>query len=191
MSIFKKALGVFVDFEEEKKAQAAAQPAGPEGAPAGEAGAAEAGPAQVQLPDQPADLTQDPDVARVMQAGQLLASLPLADIPVEKARELVARTLEFAGMKPAELLASFQRAQELYQAQIGTEQGKIEERRAKHTERMEILQAAIAEEKQQFEAELQARTARIESAHGGLGEIAKAMAFFTPATDGPEEPQKG
>jgi hypothetical protein len=188
-SIFKKALGVFVDFDENEKQKASA----PDGTPVVAEGTGEEAPAPAQLADQPADLAQDPDVARVMQAGQLLTSLPLADIPVEKARELVARTLEFAGMKPAELLASFQRAQELYQAQIRLEEEKIEGRRQKHGERMQILEAAIAEEKQQFEAELKARTGRIEGAHGGLGEIAKAMAFFTPAAPatGVEEPQNG
>lgn len=179
-NLFKKALGVFVDFSEDDEKKAAAVKAAAEAADDDDAAPAD-GPAP--LADAPVDLSQDPDVARVMQAGQLLASLPLSDIPVDKARELVARTLEFAGMKTEELLGSFSRARELYRAAIQVEQAKVADRERQHHERMQLLEAALAEEKKQFEAEVAARNLRVEAANQGLGDIEQALAFFAPEDD--------
>lgn len=174
-NLFKKALGIFVEIPEGK------QPEEQAGQAEGEAPAAEA----VQpLPDAPEDLTGNPDVQRAQEAIKLLASLPLADIPVAKARELIKRTLEFAGMEPEELQASFQRAQALYAAQIDGEKERIATRQQQNRERLQLLDAAMAEEKQQCEAELSARNARVEAATAGLSEIAKATAFFAPELPG-------
>jgi len=169
MSIFKKALGIFVEVDE-KKAQLQ---------PEGEAQEAPA----VVLPDAPADLSQEPDIQRVREAVKLLADLPLADIPLEKARALIAKTLEFAGMEPEELAESFQRARGLYQAQVQQEEQQTAARRQLNQERMELLRNAMEEEQQQCEAELAARSRRIESAAAELGEVEKAMAFFAPVSE--------
>ncbi|MFZ5816749.1 MAG: hypothetical protein ACOY93_15870 [Bacillota bacterium] len=175
MSLFKKALGAFVEFEEGKEQPPASQAA---------AGESPATP-EAALPDAPADLSADPDVQRVQQAIQLLSSLPLTDIPVEKARELIVRTLQFAGMDPEALIGSFQRAEELYRSQIRTEQELMESRKKLNAERLALLEAAIQEEKAQCEAELTARTERIDKANLYLTEIDKAMAFF--AAEEPKE----
>lgn len=169
MSLSQKFLSLFVEVDAKKQAVAAAAPV--------EAAEPEAAPV---LPDAPVDLSQDEDVARARQAGQLLASLPLEDIPLEKARALVARTLQFAGMETGELAGSFQRARELFQAQMQLEQAKIAERRQLNAERLEVLEEAMAEEKAQYQAEVEARSQRIQQAGSGLAEIEKAMAFFVP-----------
>ncbi len=168
MSLFRKALGAFVEFDESKKE--GEQPEAPEGE----------APAEVALPDEQADLSSDPDIQRVQEAIKLLASLPVADIPVDKARDLIVRTLEFAGMDPEMLLGSFQRAQGLYRAQMRTEQELIESRKQVHAERIALLEAALKEEREQHEAEVDARNGRIEKANLYLSEIEKAMAFFAP-----------
>lgn len=168
MSLLKKALGAFVDFDEKKVPAEAAH-----GAPETEQAAA-----AVTLPDGETDLSADPDVERVQEAIALLSSLPLADIPVEKARELIVRTLEFAGMDSEMLLGSFQRAQGLYRAQIKGEEGLIASRRQVNAERIALLEAALKEEREQCEAEVTARTERIDKANLYLSEIDKAMAFF-------------
>ena len=173
-NVLKKALGLFVDFDESQVAAPQEAGTGTEGE-----GAAPA----VTLPDVPADLSQDPDVTRVVEAGKLVASLPLEGIPVEQARELVARTLQFAGVALADLQGSFERARGLYQAAIAQEQARIVERERLHAERMQVLEQAMAEEKGQAEAEVGARTERIAKATASLAEMEKSMAFFT-AEDG-------
>lgn len=170
-NLFKKALGAFVEFEEKEGSK-------PE---AGQEPAAAAAQAPVELPDAPADLSQDEDVRRVREAIKLLSTLPLGDIPVEKARALIVQTLKFAGMEPEELLASFHRARQLYQAVVSGEEQQIETRRQVNQERLRTLEEAIRLEKEQCEAEVKARTQRIEGARSELAEVEKAMAFFTPA----------
>lgn len=177
MSLFRKALGAFVEFDPK-------QPQNQEGAEV-EAEQGQEPPAAAALPDAPADLSADPDVQRVQEAIALLSSLPLAEIPVEKARELIVRTLQFAGMDAEMLIGSFQRAQGLYKAQMRNEQGLIESRKQLHTERLALLEAAIKEERAQCEAELAARTGRIEKANLYLSEIDKAMAFFSSNEEAP------
>lgn len=169
-NVLKKALGLFVDFDETQAAPSQESGAGTEGE-----GAAQT----VSLPDVPADLSQDPDVTRVAEAGKLVASLPLEGIPVEQARELVARTLQFAGVALEDLQGSFERARGLYQAAIAQEQARIVERERLHAERMQVLEQAMAEEKGQVEAEVGARQERITKATGALAEMEKSMAFFT------------
>lgn len=177
MSLLKRALGAFVEFdpkqsptpEEAEREQGQEPPAA----------------AAAALPDAPADLSADPDVQRVQEAIALLSSLPLAEIPVEKARELIVRTLQFAGMDAEMLIGSFQRAQGLYKAQMRNEQGLIESRKQLHTERLALLEAAIKEERAQCEAELAARTERIDKASLYLSEIDKAMAFFSSNEEAP------
>jgi hypothetical protein len=164
MSLLKKALGAFVEFSEQKDPEAPEQ--GP--APAPKDGVEEG----------PADLSDDPDIQRVQEAIRLLASLPLSEIPVAKARELIVRTLQFAGMAPEMLIGSFQRAQEVYRSQIHSEQGLIASRKQVSAERIALLEAALKEEREQCEAEIAARTERIEKANHYLSEIEKAMAFF-------------
>ncbi|HEY3368571.1 MAG TPA: hypothetical protein VGK74_26235 [Symbiobacteriaceae bacterium] len=171
-NLFKKALGAFVEFDE--KEQQAPRHHNEEAAPA----------AAPVLPDAPADLDQDPDVQRVSQAISLLSSLPLADIPADKARELIVRTLQFAGMKPEELTDSFVRAQTLYQSAIGGEQAAIAARQQQNLERLKLLEQAIAEEKDQCAGEVTARNERINQATSALVEIEKAMAFFTTKETG-------
>lgn len=163
--IFKKALGVFVDFKDEEREQqeevAPAQQAEP---------AVTVGPAP--------ELDQDPDVARARQAIAMLADLPLADIPVEKARKLFAGALNLAGLNPADLAGSFDRAADLYQAAIGAESQAIAARHQVNVERIQLLEKALAEEKAQCEAEVAERNRRIEQAKVELTEIEKAMGFF-------------
>lgn len=171
-NLFKKALGVFVDFDESK--QEAVHP---------EAAEAPAAPAPV-LEDVPDDLGQNPDVQQVREAIKLLGSLPLDGIPVEKARELIARTLKFAGMETADLLASFQRAQGLYQAQIQNEQARIAARQQQDLEILRKLEEAIAMEKEQCAAEVAERNRRIEQSTAELLDLEKALGFFAPKQEG-------
>jgi hypothetical protein len=178
-NLFKKAMGIFVEYPGGKKPEEGTEPPGEED------GAEATAPAQ-PLADAPEDLSVDPDVQRTREAIRLLASLPLDGIPVEKARELVARTLEFAGMEPEALQASFRRAGELFRAQIGGEKAKIAVRQQQSQERLQLLEAATAEEKQQCAAEVTARNGLVEQATSDLSEIDKAAAFFAP-----EEPQEG
>lgn len=165
-NLFKKALGAFVEFDEEKAA-------------AVEAAAPEETPAPVEI-EPSADLSQDSDIVKVREATKLLASLPLSEFPVDKARELIVRTLQFAGLETEALAGSFLRAQSLYQAQIQGEQQAIATRQQQNLERLKLLEAAIAEEKEQCAAEVSARNQRIEATTAELVELEKAMAFFAP-----------
>jgi pyridoxal biosynthesis lyase PdxS len=183
-NVLKKALGLFVDFDE---TQAVKEGAPGETAPGAEG---EGAAAVVTLPDVPADLSQDPDVTRVVEAGKLVASLPLEGIPVEQARELVARTLQFAGVALADLQSSFERARGLYQAAIAQEQARIVERERLHAERMQVLEQAMAEEKGQVEAEVGARTERITKATASLAEMEKSMAFFAEDEEEKAHPEQ-
>lgn len=165
-SIFKKALGVFVDFDEQKQETAAVS----------EEPAAEAAPAQPLEPG--ADIAQDPDVIRVRQAIGLLADLPLEDIPVAKARKLIAGALQLAGLDAGDLADSFERARELHRRAVTTEQQQMAARQAVNEERLTLLEQAISDEKTQCAAELEERGLRIQQTTQALGEIEKAMAFF-------------
>lgn len=160
--LFKKIVSPFVEFKAGEKDPAAEVA---EAAPAGLVTAAE--------------LAADPDVARVQQATQLLATLPLSEIPVDKARGLIVATLRFAGLEVEQLLASFQRVQGLYQTSMETERQAIVERTRRHEETVEKLKTALAMEEEQFGAELTERNQRIEAANADLGKIEQAMAFFT------------
>lgn len=172
-NLFKKALGAFVEFEEKPQQEQPRQEHVREEA-------AEA----TAVSEAPADLSQDADIQRVKQAVELLASLPLADIPPDKARELIVRTLQFAGMKPEELVHSFQRGREQYQEAIQSEQAAIAARQQQNEERLKLLEQAIAEEKEQCAAEVAARTEQINQANAVLAEIEKAMAFFAAKETG-------
>lgn len=166
--LFKKIVSPFVEFKE------------------GERKAPEA-PEELQSPPvQPAapalisaqELADDPDVKRVQQATALLETLPLSEIPVEKARGLIVATLRFAGMEVEELLASFKRVHELYRLSIESEREAIAQRKQQHDEMVTKLQTALAMEKEAFESEVAERNRRIETAGSGLAKIDQASAFF-------------
>jgi|GEM_PF-4004708 len=165
--IFKKALGVFVDFKDEEQ---------PETAEATEA-ASPAAPAAVTLEPGP-ELAQDPDVTRARQAIAMLADLPLAEIPVEKARKLIAGALRLGGLDAGDLAGSFQRATELYKAAMAAEEQAIAARQQLNAQRLQLLEKALAEEKEQCTAEVSERGRRIEQSRTELGQIEQAMAFF-------------
>jgi hypothetical protein len=174
-NLFKKALGVFVNFDEEKQEQTHVEAEAPDTAATHEA-------AQVAV-EPGADITQDADVVRVRQAIQLLADLPLEDIPVDKARKLIAGALKLAGLEAEDLAGSFERARSLHREQIAAEQQQMANRQQVNQERLTLLEKAITEEKAQCAAELQERGRRIEQASADLGQIEKAMAFFAPGHD--------
>ena len=161
--IFKKALGVFVNFEENEKPEATEQ----------------AAPTQQMAPAAPApELAQDPDVARAQQAILMLADLPLSEIPVEKARKLIAGALQLGGLNAADLAGSLKRAAGLYQAAMEAELAAIGDRHRVNVERVQLLEKALAEEKDQCAAEVAERNRRIEQAKTELSQIEQAMAFF-------------
>ncbi|HWI62458.1 MAG TPA: hypothetical protein VNT75_11505 [Symbiobacteriaceae bacterium] len=165
--IFKKALGVFVDFKDEEKDQERE-----------EAATASQHVEPVVAVGPAPELDQDPDVARARQAIAMLADLPLAEIPVEKARKLIAGALQLGGLNPADLAGSFDRAAGLYQAAITAESQAIAARHQLNVERIQLLEKALAEEKAQCEAEIAERNRRIDQAKVELTEIEKAMGFF-------------
>lgn len=165
-NLIKKALGAFVDFKEEEQS------------------AAETTTAETAATDPgltaPADLSQDPDVLRVQQAITLLSSLPLGDIPVDKVRELIVRTLKFAGLEVAALLESFQRVRGLYQERVAGAEQAIAAREEQHRQIMQKLEEAIAAENQQSAAEVAGYRAQVTQTAADLDKIQQAMAFFAP-----------
>ncbi|MGE5673798.1 MAG: hypothetical protein ACM3XM_07915 [Mycobacterium leprae] len=173
-NLFKKAASFFVEVEAEKQTPAA-KPAETE--PTTEA-AAVTGADASNADAIHAELSQDPDVARTAQATQLLTTLDLEAIPADKARELILKTLAFAGLKPEELITSFRRARSLYQAAIQSERDAAAARQAQHDERIKLLESAMAEEKKQFADEISTRESRVQQATGQLTAIEKAMGFF-------------
>lgn len=164
--IFKKALGVFVDFKEDDERREAPEPEAAEQA------------ATAVAVDAPADLSQYPDVVRVRQAIQMLADLPLADIPVEKARKLIAGALQLGGLNAADMAGSFQRAAGLFQEMMEAEMQAIATRHRVNVERVQLLEKALAEEKSQCAAEVEERNRRIEQAKTELSQIDQALSFF-------------
>ncbi len=162
--LFKRIVSPFVEFKEEEAPTTEEVPAPSEAAPASLVTAEE--------------LAADPDVQRVQQAVGLLAELPLAEIPPEKARNLIVATLKFAGMQVDELLGSFERVRGLYSASMETERQAIAERQRQHEEMVEKLKTALAMEQEQFAAEVAERNKRIEGAVGDLAKIDQAMVFF-------------